>query len=487
MLTKDTLVFGEEARRRLIQGIYKCKNAVGSTMGTGGANSILETLESPNHRLTNDGATILEAIRLADPIEEMGRRILLEAVSRSNKASGDGSSTTTVLTAAILEEGQKHISEQSPMDIKRDLEACIPIIEKALNEQKRDVEIKDVGSVAAISAEDAGIGAKIQEIYENIGKDGIIYWDISKTTEDTYTIGQGITVDGASYLSPYMCDADDKGANTGMARLKNPKILLLKQKVTSAEEFNTLAAKLHAEGLRDLVVFADEIDPLVVPSLVMTRMQRGFRILVIKMPVLWKDIWYADLAKATGATVIDPSAGLALKDASSDHLGTVAHLVVTKDETNLDGIADVSEHITALRAEDTEESALRVARLNTKTARYFVGGISDSAVSHRRFKVEDAIAAAHHALNGGIVLGGGYPLDQIADTIPNAILKVALKAPYEQIAQNMNKPIYPEDLEAQKVYDPYTIVLNSAKNAISVAANILTANTLVLLPREEQQ
>lgn len=486
MLKHDTLITGEEARHRLSQGIWKCRNAVGGTMGSAGANSILETLESPNHRLTNDGATILEAIRLADPIEEMGRKILLEAVSRSNKASGDGSSTATVLTAAILEEGMKHLSEASPMDIKRSLEACIPLIEDSINKQKRDITVSEVGSVAAISAEDEHIGAKIQEIYEQIGKEGIIYWDISKTAEDHYTIGTGITVEGATYISPYMCDADDKGANTGYARLKNPKILLLKQKVTNAEDFASLGAHLAKQGCTDLVIFADEVDPLVIPPLVMTRMQRGFRFLVIKMPVLWRDAWYEDLSKATGATIIDSSAGLFLKDAKEEHLGTCSHLVVSKDETNLDGIKDVSEHIADLGKMDDETSKLRAARLNTKTARYFVGGLSDSAISHRRYKVEDAIAAAHHALKSGIVVGGGWALANAAEAIDNTILKAALLAPLEQISTNMNKKYSAAMMEMEKIYDPAQIVINAAKNAISVAASILTANTLVLLPREDQ-
>lgn len=487
MLSKDTLIFGEEARNRLINGIYKCKEAVGGTMGTGGANSILEAMENPGHRVTNDGATILDAIRLADPVEEMGRRILVEAVSRSNKASGDGSSTTTVLTAAILEEGMKHLTESSPMDIKRDLEKCIKYIEANIELQKRMIEVEEVGAVAAISAEDEGIGAKIQEIYTQIGKTGIVHWDVSKTGEDYYTIGRGITVEGAKVVSPYMLDFADDGSIHPYAKLTNPSVLLTKEKITSAEVFNTLFDSMYKDGNREVVVICDEYEAPVIAALVQTRIQKGFRTVMVKLPTYFKDEWFADLAKASGATVIDPIAGLSLRNCTKEHLGTFEHITIQKDEMVVDGIQDLSLHIQELEAEATEQAALRVSRLNTKTARYFVGGLSDSAISHRRYKVEDAIAAAYHALNGGIVLGGGIPLAKLAASIPNSILANALMAPYGQIRKNMNKDYTAEDLEKNKVYDPATIVLNSVKNAISVAASVLTCNTLVLLPREAQQ
>lgn len=504
MLTKDTLITGEETRNRLINGIWKCRNAVGGTMGTGGANSILEAMEMPGHRVTNDGATILDAIRLADPVEEMGRKILLEAVSRSNKASGDGSSTTTVLTAAILEEGMKHITEASPMEIKTSLEACIPLIEESIKKQKREISVDELAPVAAISAEDETIGAKIQEIYQYIGRKGIVHWDVSKTGEDYYTIGTGITVEGAGYVSPYMCDVDTNGNPTNSIRLNSPKVLVLRQKIASAEEFNTLASGLNNKGIKELVVFCDDIDPLVIPSLVMTRMQRGFRIIVIKLPTYFKDEWFVDLAKASGATLVDAGAGMALKDATMEHLGTFGNIIVTKEDTYIDGIADLTEYTKALEEEATEASLLRSARLNTKTARYYVGGLSDSAISHRRYKVEDAIAAAYHALNGGIVAGGGVAISQAVNdlddkTVGEKILRQALYAPLNQIAKNAGIEPYigftnnkgkdtrtkeTVDMFEAHITDPATIVLNSVKNAISVAASVLTCNTLVLLPRE---
>lgn len=500
---KDNLHTKEHAREKLISGIKKCADAVGSTMGTAGANSIIEAIENPGHLNTNDGATILQSIHLADPIEEMGRKILLEAVSRANKQSGDGSSTATVLTAAIIEEGLKHLDEMSPMEIKRSLEACIPLIAESINTQKRDITVSEVGKVAAISAEDEEIGAMIQEIYEKIGKDGIIHWDISKTAEDSYTIGNGLTIEGAGLASPYMADMDEKtGQLLNIARWKNPSVLITKQKITTAGDFEKLFAELNAQDKKEVVVFCDEFEPTVIAQLVQTRVVRGFKTLMVKMPTLWKDQWYEDLSVASGAKIVDPVLGLSLKDVKPEHLGTFKHITVSKDDTFIDGIANLSEHIAKLEAEGTDDSLLRASRLNTKTARYYVGAHSDSALSYRRLKVEDAISAAWHALNGGIVAGGGSALASVETG--NAILDKALKAPAKQIALNAGHPdmVIGDDYKNgygfdtktgafvnmfdAGITDPANIVFNAAKNAISVAAAVLTANTVITLPRREQ-
>lgn len=500
-----------------MSGINKVAQAVGATMGTAGSNALIECIENPGHMSTNDGFTIANSIILSDPIEEMGRKVLVEAINRANKASGDGSSTTCVLTAGIIQEGMKHIGTVSPMDIKRSLEECLPTIEQNIKEQTRQLlsdgalDLDLLEQVATISSEDSFIGKRIAEIYSKIGNTGIVYWDISKTAEDTYTIGSGITVEGAGWYSPYMCDAAENGLNTNQIRLKSPHILITKQKVTSANDFAVIGAALNNEDVKDLIVFCDDIDPLVVPDLIKTRMVRGFRIAIVKMPVLFKDFWYEDLSKATGAKIIDPAAGLPMKAATTEHLGRVGNIVVTKDETFLDGIRDVSEHIKALEEDGSDESKLRVGRLNTKTARYFVGAQSDSALSYRRLKVEDAISAAWQALNGGIVPGGGSALLNASaalkqnSSIGARILAVALEVPARTIYGNAGAYVPDMFLYSGKdiggfdsrtkteigdmfkagIIDPTNIVLNAVKNAVSVAATVLTANTVVTLPRDE--
>lgn len=503
---KDNLHTGQEVREKLMAGIRKCADAVGATMGTGGSNSLIEAIESPGHMTTNDGATILNAIKLADPIEEMGRKILMEAVSRANRASGDGSSTTTILTAAILEEGIKHFDKASPMEVKRSLEECIPVIEQSLNRQKRMIEVSEVGQVAAISAEDAEIGDLIQEIYEKIGKEGVIHWDVSKTSEDIYTIGTGLTVEGAVLASPYMADQDKTTGQFGSAaKLKEPFVIITREKITTGAVFEQLFMQLNAKGKKEVVVFCDDFDVNVVAQFVMTHQVQGFRTILVKLPVIWGDQWRQDLALASGATIIDPTAGLSLKDIKQEHLGTFGHLAVDKEATHIDGIKDLTVHIKTLENDGTDESLNRAARLNTRTARLFLGAHSDSALSYKRLKVEDAIAAAYHALNGGVVAGGGTALRNVSlalpDTIGARILEVALCAPQEQIAKNSGY-VYKDtmssgtkgldtrtgqivDMFEAGITDPATIVLNAAKNAISVAASILTTKTLVTFPREE--
>ena len=201
----------------------------------------------------------MAAINLDDPIEEMGRRILLEAVGRVNRSSGDGSSTTTVILSSILEEGMKHLGEVSPMDLKRSLESCIPIIEKSLEDQKRDITVDTVSQVAAISAEDEGIGAMIQEIYQKIGKDGVINWDVSKTGQDHYTLGKGLTVNATVIASPYLGDVGNDGRFLNGIKWKNPKVILCKQKIDSAQDFNDIFSQLFAEGKKEVVIFCDDI------------------------------------------------------------------------------------------------------------------------------------------------------------------------------------------------------------------------------------
>jgi chaperonin GroEL len=511
---RDNLHF--DAQTKLKAGIDKVAKAVGSTMGTGGNNAIIEAIETPGYLTTNDGYSIANAVLLADPIENLGKQILLESINRANKASGDGSSTTCVTTAAIIEEGLKHTADHHPMDIKRSLEACLPLIEESLDTQTENL-VKEDGTfnverlkqVATISAEDEEIGGTIADIYKEIGQKGIVYWDVSKTGADHYTIGSGITVEGATFVSPYMCDATETGQNTNAIRIKNPYILLTKQKLSSAADFDTIARALFEKDIKDLVVFVDDFEPLIVNDLILTRAKKGFRIVLVKMPVLWKDLWYEDLSVATGARVVDAAAGFPMKDLQFEHLGQVKNILIDKQDTFLDGIKDVTGHINTL--DDSEDSELRKARLNTKTARYFVGAQTESALSYRRLKVEDAIAAAYQALNGGIVAGGGVALLNVTMSLPatvgGLILKESLKAPVKQITANAGKKLdvdgFVSDPKRKNTYgmnsksgeivdmfelgivDPKNVVLNAVKNAISVAATVLTAPTIVTLPREE--
>jgi chaperonin GroEL len=505
-MIKDNLFTGDEARKRLMKGVQKAAEAVAVTLGTGGANSVIECMESPNHFISNDGATILSRIHFEDPLEEMGRRILYEAVGRANKSSGDGSSTATVLTAAILEEGMKHIGEVAPMEIKRSLEACLPLIEKSINEQKREITCETVGDVASISAEDESIGAMIQEIYQKIGKDGIINWEASKTPKDSYEIGTGIKMEGAKCASPYMHDLTESGF-LNKATLENPFVLLAKRKITSTTELDNLFKALWEKEIKEIVVFCDEMEAPVINALIQARSKIGFRAVVVKMPIIFNDEWWEDLSMATGGRLISHSSGVMMRDVQISDLGKCGHIIIDREDTFIDGICDISKHILALKVDGTDEALNRAARLNTQTARYFVGAQSESALKYKILKVEDAINAAGCALEHGVVAGGGVALWDVSGnfqdhkTIGEEILDSALERPIQQITKNAgiemdsieigegrgydSKSGKVVDMFEAKIIDPADVVLAAAKNAIGVAASILTCSTVVTLPREE--
>lgn len=500
---KDNLHVGKESLERIVNGIRKCAVAVGGTLGTAGHNALIEAIENPGHLLTNDGATILAAIHLEDPLEEIGRKVLLEAVSRANKASGDGSSTTTVLTAAILEEGLRVLAAKNPMEVKRSLEDCVPLIEASIRKQTRPIvtdgviDLTLLKQVASISSEDEQIGQIIADIYAQIGMGGIIYWDVSKTFDDNYTIGKGITIDGAGLASPYFADMTDTGQFTNALRWKKPTIMLVKQKITTAGDFEQLFKSLNDNGFKEVVIFCDDYEPTIIPQLVQTRIVRGFKAALVKMPLLWKDWWYEDLAAATGATIVD-GVGLTFKTMMAEHLGTCDNIVVDKDNTYIDGIKDIIEHLAGLSLEGTDESKLREARLNTKTARYFVGAKSDSALSYRRLKVEDAINSAYHAIKNGIVAGGGVALRNAAEASNNEIMQNALSEPYLQILKNAGlkddlindnygfdtRNGLSVDMFEAGIVDSTDVVLTAVENAVSVAATVLTCNAVIQLPRQ---
>ena len=504
-MPQDNLYTSAEARIKIINGIKRCREAIGLTMGSAGWNSILEARERPGFSVVNDGWQILNSIKFADPLEELGRKMLIESVGNSNKANGDGSTGATVLTESILTEGQKYLGQVSPLELKHSLEAFIPIIEEAIRKQAREITVDNVKDVCSISAQDEKLGSLIQEIYQQIGKDGIIQWDLSGTTEDRYTIGNGILVDGAGLASDYMLDIDEKTRKVlKSTKLKNPQVLITKQKISSIEELNPIVEYLFRKDIKDLVIFYNEVEPMVVESINQTRFREKnpFRISLVKMPVLWKDQWYEDLALASGATLIDVKSPVSLKTIKAEHLGTFDHITITKEETTVEGIKDLSTHIKTLN-EGIDDDKIRAARLNTKTARLYIGAQSESALSYRRYKVEDAIAAGYQALHGGIVAGGGAALASITllgDTVGCKILNVVLKAPAKQIASNAGCELSDKytqeiglDARTKKfcnmfdagIVDPANVIINSVKNAISVAATALTAGSVVLLPKEE--
>lgn len=499
-MEKDNVFIGEEARARLMKGVDKVADAVKGTLGAGGYNALLADPRPPYAIPTNDGISVARAIYLGDPIEQMGANLMREIGAKSDKEGGDGTTTSITLAQAILQEGLG--ATESPMEVKRSLEECLPIILKSLDEQKRDITVDEVGKVASIAAEDERIGALIQEIYQKIGKDGILYPDISRTPDDHYTVGSGVKIEGAGLSSPYMSDEKAEGGFTRTVNISTPKILITKQEIPNLFALERAINLLIPQGIKDLVVFCDQAKGVAISEAILTRQKNGFRTIIVQLPVLWQNEWFEDVAKMTGATVIDPSIGVGLDKVQSAYLGSCETLVIDRYDTFFEGILDLSTHIKELEA-GSDEDKIRAARLNTKTARLFVGAHSESALAYKRLKVEDARNAAWQALHGGVCVGGGIALynasKEMPDTVGGNILRSALQAPLKQIMVNAGDTsteiILPsanhgfnaktgkvEDMFEAGIVDACPVVKNAITNAISVAATVLTTRVIVSQP-----
>lgn len=499
-LYNSNVYTGQEARDHLMIGANCVADAVKVTLGAKGSNAILQEAQYPFHIITNDGISIAQKVVLQHPVQQMGANIMKEVADRSNKESGDGTTTAITVAQAILAEGKNRT--ESPIEIKRSLDACLPVIFESLDKQKRTITVDDVASVAAISGESVALGNTLQEIYQKIGAEGIIELDNSGTFETTYEVTEGVRLRFAGYLSPYMANQGTK------AVYKNPKILIAKQRIATLADIDPLFQEMQREGVNELVMYVDDIDQSVLAALAFTHMKGIFKTLIIKAPTLWKDWLYEDFAKITGATIVESASGVTFKNVAFEHLGTCEKLVTTKEETTVIGIKDIAEHVKALEENKDEETKLRLSWLKTKAAVLKLGANSESELSYVRLKAEDARNAAHLALQDGVVPGGGVALlnatKSLPKTIGGEILAKALEAPILQIIENAGKKEMDffgatltetqgydakenkvVDMWEAKIIDAAAVTKNSVKNAISIAGTLLT--TSVAIPTQSYE
>ncbi len=414
----------------------------------------------------------------------IGLNGMKEVANKSDKESGDGRKTASLLYGAILMEGQK--VDEDPMEVKRSLEECLPILISSIQKQTKPITVNEVGKIAATASENKELGNMFQEIYQKIGYDGIIELDNNSLPETSYEITEGVRLLNCGFLWPYMTNTD-KGRK---CELKNPDILITKQKLVNMGQLDQTIKYLIRNGKNELVIFCDEIDLQVSQGIAYLAFegtqiegkQVRFNTLVIKAPVLWKDWLFEDFAKITGATIINPAEGTSLKNISPSFLGTCEKLVTSKSETIILGIKDITNHIVSLNELNTDDARIRVSRLKTKTAILKLGANSDSELSHLKGKALDGRNSAFLAMQGGIVTGGGTSLveasKELPDTIGGNILKKALAYPLKEIVTNLGlkekKGILFED-----IYDASIVVQNSLTNALSVAATTLTTQIVV--------
>lgn len=480
---RDNIFYGKEGVKKLVRGVEKGFDAVKGSFGKAGSNAILEAGLLPGHEMTNDGRKILDAIKLADPVENIGLNILKEVARKSDQISGDGRKTSVILTHAIIKEGLK--CKDSPMEIKRSLDECLPTILKAIDDRTDKITPLEIGAIATVASESESLGKIFQEIYSKIGKDGIVELDTTNLPETSYEITEGVKLLNCGFSYPYMAN-EDKGRE---AVMKNPYILITKQPIKSINDLNPLMKALIKTGHDQMVIFCDELDLSVSQALAFIHLkgiekegqQITFKTLVIKAPTLWKDWIYEDFAKITGATIID-GVTHTLKGLQMYHLGSCEKIVSTKDQTIVLGIKDIKDHLKVLEEMNTNDAKLRISRLCTKTAILRLGANSESDLSHLKGKALDARNASYLALQGGVVSGAGLTYFAIADELDNKILREALCYPIRQIMEN-DEGVTIQALRDANISDPAIVVKNSITNALSVASIVLTAKTVISLPK----
>jgi chaperonin GroEL len=504
----------------LARGIRKCAEIVGPTMGPAGKNVILEEKLEPKHQIVNDGALIISRMEFKDELEKIGHGFLREATERSNQVSGDGSSSTVVVLNALLQERIATDIDISPMKLKQELDECLPIIEALIDSQTKVITPKDIRNVAQVAGEDEEIAHILQEIYQNIGKEGFITLENSNTNESSFSLIEGVQFEGTGFLSQYMVN-DEESRKKSLPETKaiyyNPTILVTKRKFNNLTEANLVLRYLAINGVKDLVIFTDDMDSEVAASLIAKHLKTRsgieqdfpMRVLIIKAPVLWKNFVFEDFAKIVGATIVEDASGISFKNLELKHLGSCEKLEVDKDNCKVIGIKDISAHLKDLHQEGTNDAKRRIAWLSTKTAKLFLGAKSESELSYRKFKCEDAIFSSQLALKGGIVSGGGLALLNasriLPDTVGGQLLKQALKAPILQIQRNAGYGVEAtdtlaggefgfnastkqmENLMETGIVDAALIVKGVVRNSISIASTMLTTHACLVIPPPSQE
>jgi chaperonin GroEL len=471
--TKNNIRTGEECQEKIINGISQVSEIIRQSYGPKGGNVLVESQDWPGHMVCNDAQSIIQAIHIEDPVERRGLNLIKELSDKASKDSGEGRKTTVIMAEELLKGGFD--AKIKGMKLKEELDVMLPEVLKSIDSQAQKVELSDIGKVAETSARDRDTGAWIQKIYNEIGRDGVIHVEGSGTFETRYEVTDGVRFEGAGLLSPYMVFGD-----ANKAIYENPIILVTKKKIEKDKDIEGLVNKAVKEA-RPLVIFTDDFDQNVATRVIATHRAGVAKILIIRAPILYKQAIFEDFARCVGATIVDT--GIVWDKLPLDFLGTCGKLICDKEDTVLMGIQDIEPHKEQLRKEGSDDSLLRVYRLNTKTAILKMGAGSESELSYKRLKAMDACNAARLALDplGGVVEGAGKSLVKASDVLPESIagdiFRKALNAPYEQLLVNEGG-----ELDTEGVYDSALVVKNAVKNAVSLAGIVLTTQGDIRLP-----
>ena len=518
------IVFGEEARKKLQSGIDQLADTVKVTIGPKGRNVVLgRKYGAP--QVTNDGVTIAKEVELEDPFENMGAQMIREVATRTNDVAGDGTTTATLLAQAITREGLKNLSAgANPMVMRKGIEKAVDVAVEAI--KANSVPVSDSAAIArvgTVSSGDESVGALIAEAMEKVGTDGIITIEESKTAETELEVVEGMQFD-RGYISPYMVTDTDKM----QAVLDDAFLLITDKKISSIQEILPILEPVVKAG-KKMIIIAEDVEGDALATLLLNRLRGNFNVVCVKAPGFGdrRKAMLQDIAVLTGGTVISSELNMELAEASLNDLGRAHQVVVTKDTTTIvDGEGDprailaraheVRSAIATTTSEyDKEKLMERLAKLTGGVAVIKVGAQTEIAMKEQKLRVEDALNAARAAVEEGIVAGGGTAqvnaiaaVEELIQTLHGdektgaRIIAAALQAPIRQIAQNAGvdgSVIYERvknsgkvgygynayteefvDMIESGIVDPTKVTRSSLINAASVAACVLTTESLVV-------
>ncbi len=517
------IAYGEEARKALMKGIDQLADTVKITLGPKGRNVVLDKkFGAP--LITNDGVTIAKEIELEDPFENMGAQLVKEVSIKTNDIAGDGTTTATLLAQALIREGMKNVTAgANPMVLKKGIADAVDVAVEAVKKNSKQVSgTDDIARVATVSSQDEFIGKLIAEAMEKVTTDGVITVEESKTAETYSEVVEGMMFD-RGYIAPYMVTDTDKM----VAELDNPLILITDKKISTTQEILPLLEQIVQMG-KKLLIIAEDVEGEALTTLVLNKLRGTFTCVAVKAPGFGdrRKEMLQDIATLTGGTVITSDLGLELKDTTVDQLGTARQVKIEKENTIIvDGAGDkdaIKGRVAQIRQQietttsdfDREKLQERLAKLAGGVAVIKVGAATEVEMKEKKLRIEDALAATKAAVEEGIVAGGGIAcmnaipavaefvdtLEGDAKTGAKIVLK-ALEEPLRQIAANAglegsvicenvkkaNKVGYGfnalteeyTDMVSAGIVDPTKVTRSALQNASSVAAMVLTTESLV--------
>lgn len=530
---KSNVYKGKDALRGMLNGMKIVSDLVETTYGAKGGNVAIFHEDYPYHEIVNDAQSFVQKTHGYDELENFGIGFYKELCDKADKDNGDARKTTILLTAELLEQGFE--SQIHPLELKRELQELLPIIEKSIDDQTIPVTTSEqIGAVATIASESPILGKLISDIYEEIGKNGIIRPEyVLGQKGNNYKVIDGIRFVRTGYLSEEMTydeDARNNGRKEKEAVYENPFIIVTKRRMDGIDDLSPILNslflnrdKLKSDGTsiwgtvnpRNVVIFTSDMDSNLSRALISHHKDatKFHNVTIIKAPILWKDYVYKDFAACVGATIIEDASGITFKTFDPlKHAGTCDKIIIDKENTTILGSKDISQHIADLKAEGSNDSQLRLSWLVNKTALLNIGADSDSELGYLRLKLSDGIASAYHAQRGGIIPGGGLALWNSGKNLPKTkasfVLKSSLEKPMRQIVFNsgLSEIDYTVALSIvgtndgkngfdaksnmivniidSNIIDSAIIVKNAIKNAISLASTVLTCSSGIILKKK---